>query len=817
MVTNFPAGIDDNSTLPTNIAPDDRMRSPSHSGQHDNLNAAVRALQAKVGKGASLPVQDYVLTGQPDGSTIWALPPVLHDASSTSKGILKLIGGLLGDLGGTADNPRIKRTNRLIVAPYGDTRPADYTCANATANDVEINAACQAAMAIGNGCAVDLLDGDFVTSASIIPLPKVWLRGQGMFSTRITTIPNARFAILDNYDEYPAVDPWYNGIVSDMELDGSNINRAFSHKCFNASSAYNCKIMRLYAHDSTATGIGTDDFTNSTITECIVVNCGYVNKRTITAASWAANVMSFTTSTAHGYSPGDVIVVTSMVPVYYNGKMVISTTPTSTTFTVAFADNSASLNLNVDPGTATTFGYTSDSIIGHNGIGVASGATPSMQSTTVTNNFCIGNQNNNLLIEADQNFTGAIASYIYSNNFSVNAGMVGYLNTGTPNFQCNNNFDFGSPTGFTAAPVEFTRTITAASWSGGVATFTLSVTHNFNLITNNRITVSGMTPSGYNGYFTITSIPAGNQFTVAMPVNPGASTVMGTVSYAYHVVDGTQFSNNISAFNLNYALKLPNNANGVIANANTFKYCYGIAIQFSGSHTTITNNDISYSGRQAIYVVTGSGNKAPMAHNLIQGNHIRSNGRRLTLKDGIDVDSVASVPITNLIISGNQAYDDQDVKTQRYGCILRSGGSLANISVYGNDFTGNLTGTMLVQDTTDNTISVYNNLGVNPNAKYDMGTVTGSPVFDRSIGDFIMATLGGNITPTMPAALVRGSVMTLRLVQDGTGSRTITWPSNFKKAGGTLTLSTAAGAIDTITAEYDGTNWVEISRALNLS
>jgi hypothetical protein len=40
---------------------------------------------------------------------------------------------------------------------------------------------------------------------------------------------------------------------------------------------------------------------------------------------------------------------------------------------------------------------------------------------------------------------------------------------------------------------------------------------------------------------------------------------------------------------------------------------------------------------------------------------------------------------------------------------------------------------------------------------------------------------------------------------------------HFKKAGGTLTLSTGAGQTDVITARWDGTNWVEVSRALNVS
>ena len=56
-----------------------------------------------------------------------------------------------------------------------------------------------------------------------------------------------------------------------------------------------------------------------------------------------------------------------------------------------------------------------------------------------------------------------------------------------------------------------------------------------------------------------------------------------------------------------------------------------------------------------------------------------------------------------------------------------------------------------------------------------------------------------------------------QLKQDATGSRIITWPANFKKAGGTLVLSTQPGAVDIIQMAWDGTNWNEVSRSLGIS
>jgi hypothetical protein len=69
-------------------------------------------------------------------------------------------------------------------------------------------------------------------------------------------------------------------------------------------------------------------------------------------------------------------------------------------------------------------------------------------------------------------------------------------------------------------------------------------------------------------------------------------------------------------------------------------------------------------------------------------------------------------------------------------------------------------------------------------------------------------TLTANCTFTFPAAGA-GKSFSLRLVQDGTGSRTVTWPGTVKWAGGTApTLSTAAGAVDTFAFVcFDGTRF----------
>ena len=72
-------------------------------------------------------------------------------------------------------------------------------------------------------------------------------------------------------------------------------------------------------------------------------------------------------------------------------------------------------------------------------------------------------------------------------------------------------------------------------------------------------------------------------------------------------------------------------------------------------------------------------------------------------------------------------------------------------------------------------------------------------------GSVQKVTLTGNVTISAFTSPVAGQSITLILVQDATGSRTLT--STMKFAGGTKTLSTAANSIDIITVYYDGTNY----------
>lgn len=95
-------------------------------------------------------------------------------------------------------------------------------------------------------------------------------------------------------------------------------------------------------------------------------------------------------------------------------------------------------------------------------------------------------------------------------------------------------------------------------------------------------------------------------------------------------------------------------------------------------------------------------------------------------------------------------------------------------------------------------------------------------------GEWWQISLAGNITinaPLIKGITVSGLLDTpvgarllFEFIHDNTASvYTITWNAVFKKAAGAFANTNTANATDTIEFRWDGANWVEIARALNLS
>ena len=102
------------------------------------------------------------------------------------------------------------------------------------------------------------------------------------------------------------------------------------------------------------------------------------------------------------------------------------------------------------------------------------------------------------------------------------------------------------------------------------------------------------------------------------------------------------------------------------------------------------------------------------------------------------------------------------------------------------------------------------------------GNITGATAINYETANVYTATLTGNVTfsITNPPATGRLGSITLILTQDGTGSRTITWPTTTKWAGGAApAITPTAAAIDIISlfTVNGGTTWYGFTGGLAFS
>ena len=105
-------------------------------------------------------------------------------------------------------------------------------------------------------------------------------------------------------------------------------------------------------------------------------------------------------------------------------------------------------------------------------------------------------------------------------------------------------------------------------------------------------------------------------------------------------------------------------------------------------------------------------------------------------------------------------------------------------------------------------------MSVNPEATLtDASTVT----WNSLTSPVAKVTLGGNRTIAAATGAVAGTFASLLVIQDGTGSRTVTWNAAYEFAADTApTLTTTANLGDLFVFRYNGAKWLETGRNLAL-
>ena len=84
--------------------------------------------------------------------------------------------------------------------------------------------------------------------------------------------------------------------------------------------------------------------------------------------------------------------------------------------------------------------------------------------------------------------------------------------------------------------------------------------------------------------------------------------------------------------------------------------------------------------------------------------------------------------------------------------------------------------------------------------------------------DVCKVTLAGNRTLSAPTSGTTGQFISILVVQDGTGGRTLTWNAVYEFASDTApTLTATANLGDVFVFRYNGTKWIEVGRNLALT
>lgn len=129
----------------------------------------------------------------------------------------------------------------------------------------------------------------------------------------------------------------------------------------------------------------------------------------------------------------------------------------------------------------------------------------------------------------------------------------------------------------------------------------------------------------------------------------------------------------------------------------------------------------------------------------------------------------------------------------------------SGVACVGGELPANIP-TIIIYDGTQFNLVTSANQFINPNYVKQTLTDVATINWDTNLGAIATITLAANRTMAAPTNLKTGTYI-LIVIQDGVGSRTITWNAVFKwAAGASPVLSTAINAKDIISFFCDGTN-----------
>jgi len=472
---------------------------------------------------------------------------------------------------------------------------------------------------------------------------------------------------------------------------------------------------------------------------------------------------------------------------------------------------------------ASANGNTNEIVIGHNAIGQGSN-TVTLGNSSITQTLLRGTVTGGSFVKS-----GGTSSQILAADGSViTAGTGITISGGTIS-------STGGGGGTTTFAVTFNNSGTGAA-SGTTFDGSVARTISYNTLGANKVITSGtaaptggvdgdiylqydvslLTGSGTTNYipkFTSSSAIGNSQI-----FDNGTNVGIGTASpaYTFHAVSS---SVSIGAF------RNSGTADGQLLVGNTVS---DLALRILASGDALIFSDNS---RYLAFGTNGGTERMRITSAGNVGIGSTSPAQKL------DVNGIARVTteIRNKNTAGNISYFTFEENTNANSATFISGDArtTGNLGLWTNsleririDNNGNVgigyttpaarlavNGTALINTNTDNGVD---QLQVNGNVTATQYSATvqtltdGATItFNANNGSNAVVTLGGNRTLAFSNTRT-GAYYTLRVIQDGTGSRTLAMPGTVKVIGGgagVITLSTAANSVDIISFYFDGTNY----------
>lgn len=352
-------------------------------------------------------------------------------------------------------------------------------------------------------------------------------------------------------------------------------------------------------------------------------------------------------------------------------------------------------------------------------------------------------------------------------------------------------------------PTAITWPIVSASWLASQATFVVTGDATSTLTTGNYFQVSGVTPSGYNGYWPIASITynggTGNTTIVAtMAADPGAYVSGGPVgawTYNYCIATTT----------VNGAGYIPDQ---IIDN----NECNGSLIQFDGDRPFITNNNIygfkygtglysvwNPSTAAAVSAATWAASQATftvgtdLTSLISAGDYVQIVGVSPSSYEGLW--QVASINPTTIVV--NMANDPGTYIAG--GKAVRATGSSMHCVITGN----RVHTTSYLQDVNNTTPNGYESHCIEQvvanNIFYDLG---GSGIVNFSNWASYIGNYFSNMGVGVPSTVARSSAISLTRNTQGEESAHLTFSGNIVAPGGSTSSGIDIGSDDTSIGYY---------------